>query len=111
MQAYVVRHKLDAEKHNPGELVGVFVAALLERLKYLIDAVSDAWACEYRVLGEGGLEWAGSAVTLPYVGPKDEDDEDGIHQYIQQAIDTMEFDERWQHGIFSDDGKWKSLDD
>lgn len=71
MPTYLVR--LKEHMHNPGDLVGIFVADDVDELAEYVDECCDTFECEYTELPNGGIYLPQPALPVPYDIPEDGD--------------------------------------
>lgn len=105
MPAYLVR---TIQKHD---LVGVFYAANVYDLAYMIDEVLDPNECEYTTIGPGGVIWEDPAISIPLPGRATEDDDGGEEEEAELIPwKDARFTENWALLAYYDSGKrWKKI--
>lgn len=100
MPAYLVR---TIKEHD---LVGVFYAANIYDLAYMLDEVLDPDECEYTSIGPGGVIWGEPAITIPVPSKDDDDEDDGNLIPWKDA----RFTENWALLAYNESGKrWKKI--
>ncbi|MFK4530414.1 hypothetical protein ABIF90_008395 [Bradyrhizobium japonicum] len=103
MPAYLVR---TIKKHD---LVGVFYAANINDLAYMIDEVLDPDACEYTLIGPGGVIWGEPAIAIPVPRKSNDDEEDEDSNLIPWK--DARFTEDWALLAYNESGKrWRKIE-
>lgn len=82
------------------EIVGLFVAESIDRLRWAVDEVCDPHECEYVRIGSGGIYWSVSG--KPVITETEEE----IHV---ETADAELSESVWARFAYQDDFKWKGF--
>ncbi|WP_038950364.1 hypothetical protein [Bradyrhizobium genomosp. III] len=100
MPAYLVR------TIEERDLVGVFYAADVHELAYMLDEVLEPNYCEYTTIGPGGVIWEEPAIAIPVPKPKGDDDDNSEGIPWKDA----RFTENWAMLVYNKGGKrWRKI--